>query len=216
MSENTTLSQLSNVKTQLHLANIRIEQLRNSSGDSYNILDELNREKKEHADTQNTLCDVRKELASNQAEKNDLINQYQAYTKQLVNQSENLTLKLNELNLTLDEKDVRIRELEQILSDKTNELEKLRTEINLNHSKNGHENNIINSAGGGNDINNVDLINQGNGINNVELKEQILMLQNEIQSYEETLQKLVNIMKYLKVLRWYFFYSFESKYRLCT
>ncbi|XP_018007043.1 golgin subfamily A member 2 [Hyalella azteca] len=89
-------AQVNETKTQLHMANIRIEQLRNSSGDSANILDELNQEKKAHQAAQEQLCEVRQLLAQAQAEKNQIASQYQLYTAQLSQQSDHIKNQLGE------------------------------------------------------------------------------------------------------------------------
>lgn len=61
-------------------------QFRNSSGDSANILDELNQEKRAHQATQDQLCQGRQQLAQAEADKTQLVTQYQLYTNQLTRQ----------------------------------------------------------------------------------------------------------------------------------
>ncbi|KAF2353994.1 Golgin subfamily A [Trinorchestia longiramus] len=115
-------AQITETKTQLHMANIRVEQLRNSSGDSANILDELNQEKRAHQAAQDQLCEVRQELAQAQAEKNQVAAQYQLYTNQLSQQTQQIREQLvaseqerQQLQRALEEQQQRVEELQKQL-----------------------------------------------------------------------------------------------------
>ena len=65
-------------------------QLRNSSGDSANILDELNHEKRSHQATQEQLCAARQQAAATEQAKAQIATQYQHYTTQLTAHNEQL------------------------------------------------------------------------------------------------------------------------------
>ena len=119
--------QLSETKTQLHMANIRIEQLRNSSGDAANILDELNSEKRAHQATQEELCEAKQMLSQVEVSKKKEMDEYQLFTQQISVQVEQLKGELQETEAQKQASAERISKLEEEIQHLQLQLSKVQT-----------------------------------------------------------------------------------------